>query len=248
MNKTVIYTAIFGNNVKLYPQPKIKNTDFICFSDKAHYVKGWKIIKVDPPYGNDHTRNNRFYKILPHLSLPEYEFSIYIDGNIILLRSPLKLIETGMDNCNMLAFNHAQTTQDPRSCIYEEHRAILDLAEKRGVIKDDPAIMQAQIDFMKSKGYPADNGLIKGGVLIRRHNEADVIKTMERWWYFIENYSKRDQLSFNYAAWETGLKFKYLPGDLRRGNPWFYMVSKHDKNILHSLLKYQIKKLFSSLS
>lgn len=248
MNKTVIYTALFGDNVRLYPQPKVEGADFICFSDRIHHTRGWRVIKVDPPYGNDLTRSNRYYKILPHLSLPEYEYSIYIDGNIILFKSPLELIQNGLKDCNMLVFNHAETTKDPRNCIYEEYQAILALAEKRGVFKDDPAIMQAQIDFIRSKAYPADKGLIKGGVLIRRHKEADVIKTMERWWYFIENYSKRDQLSFNFAAWETNLDFEYLPGDLRRGNPWFYMISKNDKNPIFSLLKYSLRKVWASVS
>ena len=31
-------------------------------------------------------------------------------------------------------------------------------------------------------GYPEDNGLITGGVILRKHNEKDCIEVMEDWW------------------------------------------------------------------
>src|SRR5690606_37653479 len=119
MNKTIIYTALFGDSSKLLPQPHIKGADFICFSDKIHHSKSWKVIKAAPPFGQDHTRNNRYYKILPHLFLHDYEYSVYIDASFMLLKSPLSLIETEMSDCNMLVFNHDQTIKDARNCIYK---------------------------------------------------------------------------------------------------------------------------------
>ena len=246
MKNVVVYTAIFGDNVKLYPQPRIPGIDFVCFSDRPRSVKGWDVRVVERAFGDDPVRNNRYYKIRPHLFFPEYEYSIYIDGNFVILKSPLDIISQ-MEEFNMLAFDHNQTTTDPRNCIYKEYDAIIDLFNKKGVMKDDLSLIQTQIDLFKEKAYPANNGLIKGGVLIRKHNEPDVIKAMERWWYFIENYSKRDQLSFNYVAWETGLRFKFLPGDIRRGNPWFYMVSKNDKSLRFSLLKYKARRVLRKL-
>lgn len=248
MANVVIYTSIFGDDVSLYPQPALKGVEFICFSDRMHATKGWKVIVVPEIFKNDNVRNNRYYKILPHKMLATYDYSIYIDGNFVILKSPLELINNEMLNCKLLAFDHSQTEKDPRDCIYKEYDAIMDLYTKKGVLKDDLDVIKSQIDFFKSKDYPENNGLIKGGVLIRKHNEPDVIAAMARWWYFIENYSKRDQLSFNYVAWETGLKFKFLPGDIRRGNPWFYMVSKNDRNLKFSLLKYNLRKIFKSTS
>ena len=31
---------------------------------------------------------------------------------------------------------------------------------------------------------------------------------MEDWWYFVADYSKRDQLSFSYVLWKKGYKIK----------------------------------------
>ncbi len=243
MNPVVIYTAAFGSDVKVYPQPNLKGVDFICFSDREHKVAGWKVVKVDEIFKNDSVRNNRYYKINPHLFLQGYDLSIYIDSNFLVLSSPLAEIYQRLQVCNMLVFDHSETLKDARNCIYQEHEAMVDLFEKKGILKDNMGIMQSQIDFIRKAGYPPNYGLIKGGVLIRRHNEPDVIKAMERWWYFIKNFSKRDQLSFNYVAWEQNLKFRYLPGDVRRGNPWFYMVSKNDKTYRVSLFKYRFHKL-----
>lgn len=246
MKDVVIYTSIFGDEVTLYPQPSLKGIHFICFSDRMHSAKGWKVVVVPEVFENDNVRNNRYYKILPHKILADYNFSIYIDGNFVILKSPLELVENEMGDCNMLAFDHNQTEKDPRNCIYKEYDAILELYVKKGVLKDDLDVIKSQIDLFRANGYPENNQLIKGGVLIRKHNEPDVIAAMERWWYFIENYSKRDQLSFNYVAWETGLKYKFLQGDIRRGNPWFYMVSKNDKNLKFSLLKYNLRRLLKN--
>ena len=63
--------------------------------------------------------------------------------------------------------------------------------------------------YSKEK-FPDNNGLIEGCLIIRKHNEPDCIKVMNIWFNEIKNYSYRDQLSFNYIIWKTGIKFKYI--------------------------------------
>lgn len=242
MNRLVIYTAAFGEGVKLMPQHAIKNADFICLTDKPRNIPGWQMKIVPKIYEDDNTRNNRYYKILPHLSFPDYNRSIYIDGNFIVVKLPADHFDSMMKDTPMLVFDHNQTIKDARNCIYEEYQAILEL-QKKGVVKDDAAIMQEQINWLRQQQYPANNGLLTGGVLIRDHHHANVITTMETWWQVVKNKSKRDQLSFNYAAWVTGLQFNYLHGDIRRGNPWFYFAGKKEKSLYYSLLKYKVRRL-----
>ena len=88
------------------------------------------------------------------------------------------------------------------------------------------------MDRYRSLGYPVNNGLIFSACLIRRHNEKDVIKCMNAWWGEIKYGSRRDQLSFNYSAAKTNLKFTYIEEDLRN-NKWFFM-NKHSKQIVTS--------------
>ena len=49
---------------------------------------------------------------------------------------------------------------------------------------------------------------------------------MEEWWNEIKYYSKRDQLSFNYVAWNQNFNFNYIPGQTR--NNTFFSYRKHD--------------------
>ena len=81
--------------------------------------------------------------------------------------------------------------------------------------KDNPNLVLKQVENYQKEGYPINNGLIVSGVILRRHNELDVIESMELWWEELKYNSKRDQLSFNYAAWKTGLKFNLIDGDIR---------------------------------
>ena len=48
----------------------------------------------------------------------------------------------------------------------------------------------------KKEKFPDNNGLIEGCLIIRKHNEKEVINQMENWFEEIEKYSHRDQLSF----------------------------------------------------
>lgn|SRR5690606_11964827 len=99
----------------------------------------------------------------------------------------------------MAVFSYEFTSPDSRTCIYEEYEAILEL-RKTGVYKDDEDVMKRCIQHLKSNGYPSNNGLIKSSCLVRRHNCTTIIKVMVDWWDMVLNFSKRDQLSFNYVA------------------------------------------------
>jgi Protein of unknown function (DUF616) len=247
MNKIVVYTAAFGSTVKLMPQKKFNGIDFICFADREYKVKGWQVKLINAPFPNDPRRSNRYYKIQPHLLLKEYDFSIYVDSNIIVLKSPLLLIEQEMKDVKMMGFDHNQTTSDTRNCIYKEYEALLQLKDKEGKTKDDPEIMKRQIEMFRAAGYPANNGLIKAPVLIRKHNDNEVINIMKEWWWFIENLSTRDQLSFNYVAWKNNFNIKYLQGDVRRNNQWFYMAAKSNESLFYTLLKFRIRQNLKAL-
>mgnify|MGYP003617057160 FL=1 len=246
MNKIVVYTAIFGDYSALIEQPKFENVDYVCFSDKPIESKSWKIIVVkDLPMGEDNTRNNRYYKILPHLQFADYEYSIYIDGNFLLKKNPQLLIDNFLDdNYSMACFDHNQTTLDKRNCVYKEYEAILELGNKTGNFKDNLETMKNYIDFLKSENYPENYGLIKGSVLVRKHHDVALIKVMENWWYFVKNHSRRDQLSFNYVAWKNDFKYNTIPGDIRRKNKYVYYLGKHKKDFNFGLLKYKLKKIF----
>ena len=129
--KVVVYTAIFGKYDGLIPQPEYTDVEYVCITDQEYKSKNWDVRKVTPQFGGDHTRNNRYYKIRPHLHFPDYDVSIYIDGNFVLNRNPHDLL-SNLEGTNMLVFDHNQTTTDARDCVYKEYDALISGEEIHG--------------------------------------------------------------------------------------------------------------------
>ena len=224
MNKKVVYTSVFGNYDDVVKPKLPEGWDWKFFSEENSL-----------PIYEDNMRNAKRYKILPHRFLKEYEISIYIDGNYIIKRDVNELVDRYLNDANAVFHNHnSQPAYDKRNCIYDEARTILMFGEKnmkitpeRGMknYKDNPEIIVNQMKRYMNDNYPEQNGLITGGVILRRHNEKDCIKVMEDWWKEIRYGSKRDQLSFNYVAWKNKFKFNYMNSDCR-DNSYFYL-DKH---------------------
>ena len=234
MNNKVIYTAIIGGYDELIePSFKPKGWDFICFSDRPLKSKTWTVKDTLPLY-EDNTRTARKHKLLPHRLFPNYDFSLWIDGNINVIGDVNELLPI-LDDVNYATYDHNQNILDPRDCIYEEARVILEFGAinmkktpEKGMknYKDNPNLIQKQINRYKSEGYPPNNGLVVQMEVLRRHNKKDVIDAMELHWEELKHNSKREQLSFNYIAWKTKLNFNYIQGD-SRNNKYFVNVGAH---------------------
>jgi len=232
--KTTVYTSIFGGYDTLYDNQYLTDgVDYTCFTDSNIKSDTWKVVKSTPLY-TDSNRNAKKYKLLPHRYLKQYEYSLWIDGNFTVIGNIDILVEKYLKDSNIAFFNHQNTSLDPRNCIYQEASTILNAGKinmqrtpERGILnyKDNPKTIINQVQRYQNEGYPQNNGLIKGGIIIRRHNENDVISAMEAWWEEVKYNSKRDQLSFNYIAWKQNLKFNYIEGDLR--NNEFFTNSSH---------------------
>lgn len=217
MNKTkndiVIYTAIFGNRDKLQdPEFVPPNVDFVCFTDQNFTSKIWNIKKVAPPIPSDLTRSNREFKLLAHKFLPEYSYSIYIDGNIIVIDDVTELIQFYLKDANMAAFDCAMYSYLPSASVHEQAERLLSPGQEQrnGVARDE---ILNQLKVYEEEGFPDNNGCIMGMLLVRRHNQPDVIAAMEAWWNEVMARTKRDLLSFNYVAWKHNFKFNYIPLD-----------------------------------
>lgn len=226
MNKNVIYTAIFGGYDTLQ-EPKVipEGWDFVCFTDQKIQSKNWAV-RVVKPTEEDSTRNARKYKILPHRYVGGYETSIWIDGNLLVRGDVNELVETYLQGTNMAVFDHAYAQHRDRGRTLDALHSVDEQLDKliamvaKGRQKDDPELMQEQYGAYKKDGFPDKNGILLSMILLRRHNAPDVIAAMELWWQELKQWSKRDQLSFNYAAWKTGLDFTYIPENARE-NTYF---------------------------
>ena len=219
MNSKIIYTTIFGGYDDITKPTLPNNWDWKCFSEENSI-----------PLYTDNTRNAKKFKVLPHRYLQDYEYSIFIDGNMYVVGNVDELIEKYLSDSNIAFFDHNKNRMDPRDCIYDEYNAIMNLGKNdpNQNFKDNPQVMYDQVKRYQDEGYPSHNGLITGMVILRRHNEKDCIRVMEDWWTEIKYGSKRDQLSFNYVAWKSNTKFNYMDGD-SRNNEYFTRDTKPHK-------------------
>lgn len=221
--KVAVYTSIFGGYDDLIDdQFQMDGVDYICFTDRELESKNWKVVKSTPIY-NDPNRNAKKYKILPHRYLSDYDWSIWIDGNIKVISDITGLC----DGNSYKVYDHNQTRLDPRDCVYKEYNAIMEMGKRNGGnYKDNPQIMYKQIKRYLDEGYPQNNGLATNPIILRNHKDGNVVDTMENWWSEIKHNSRRDQLSFDYIAWKNEFNFVYLQGD-SRNNQYFLQTGKH---------------------
>ena len=138
MNTKVVYTAIYGNKDTL-KNPRYVNPDFdyICFTDNKEIKSDvWRIIDSEPIH-EDPVRSAKVFKIKPHEFLKEYNISIWVDANFLIMNDLNSFLKKAgnLNKAHMLVFQHDQG----RDCIYDEARTIL--SDK----KDDPQIVANQM-------------------------------------------------------------------------------------------------------
>lgn len=196
--RIAVYTCIIGGYDRPWePQFKPGNVDYLLVTDgdipQESAWKGIDIRTIDGLPALDQSRVSRYVKLHPHLFLKDYDYSIYIDGNIKTV-GDLRYLVHLLGACGFAACLHRH-----RKCIYEEIQQCLRLG------KDDPQTMSRQIDVYRQAGMPENYGLIEANLLVRDHHNPVCIEIMERWWREIVRHSRRDQLSLPYVLWEMGI-------------------------------------------
>jgi len=73
-------------------------------------------------------------------------------------------------------------------------------------------------------GFTDDLGLSATMLLVRDLSDPEVRLLNRRWWYWILNGSRRDQLSFEPAAWSVGIDVNRLDVDWREDNAWMSRI------------------------
>jgi hypothetical protein len=218
-NKIAIYTAIFGDYDDLIEPPEeIKGCDFYCFTDNEKLKsKKYKIIKVKREF-SDPTRDARKIKTLSHKYLPNYEYTLWIDANIIFRETNIQ----EMFNNFLSEYDIAIHKHDIRDCVYDEFNACLEV----GV--DSPTIMASQMIRYINERYPVHNGLAATGVVFRRN--SDLVRNVNKdWWNELRNGSKRDQLSIDYVMWKNKADYFRIDESVRNGK-FFYVKSHKNKS------------------
>lgn len=246
-NKKVIYGALAGNydDIPVHKY-KMKGWDYILFTDTFDEKEknGWEIRPLKHMISgtdDDNTRTARWHKTNPHKLFPEYDYSVWIDTNVFIINNGFEtILETFISKDTELA-----SMEHPgRECIFEEIKA----CKKLG--KDSKKNLETIKKYLKKEDFPKELGLFETNVLFRKHNSDNIIKLDNLWWSNIEQYSKRDQLSFTYVLWKEGINCEKLLGDgfCVRNHPAFSIGRGHkinNKIKKRKILKKYLKDFFN---
>lgn len=201
--KIAVYTCIVGQYDSLIEPAFIESgIDYYVFTDMACPKKTkWK--KIDLTLFKEYneltpTQLNRKIKMLPFMYLPNYDYTIYVDGNIEIMDAVSPLIK---EMGNQTLGVHYHRTRD---CIYDE---IVNIAYLK---KTDITLARQQVAAYKEQGFPRHYGLYENTILIRKHADNDIRQLMEAWWQEYQQYPTRDQLSLPYLIWKSGYDKKNI--------------------------------------
>lgn len=161
----------------------------------------------------------RYIKTHPHEFFPEYDYSIFIDGNIRITCDIKPLIYSMIAAGKKIAIHRHQV----RDCIYDEAIAIYAAG------KASKSELKRQTKEYKGLGFPKHFGLFETNVVIRNHVDSECIQIMNSWWSEMEQFTMRDQMSFTVALWKNNKESDYVQslGNNSRRNPYF-IVDSHN--------------------
>ncbi len=220
MKQFAIYTAIVGGYDTIQ-QPLVIDDrfDYILFSDciEAESIGVWQVRGID--YKNDiQVKIARYVKTHPHILLAEYNATLWIDAAVLIKSYYVYQRVIELYNQKVLLASHIHPERD---CIYEEMFTVLDYK-----FETEETLLYWGHELRKHH-YPTHNGLCETRVMYRINNET-ISSFNEQWWYCIEKYSRRDQLSFNYVLTELKIPFiSFLPAGVSVRDSEYFQIANH---------------------
>ena len=211
MEKICVYTCITGSYDNL-KEVKVneENIDYICFTNNKQLTSStWKIIYIEDDKLSNHYLSRKLKMIGDSYIDENYTLSIWIDASVTFKKSVKEFLNEYFDYKNdvFLACKHHL-----RNSIAEEAKACI--RYKKG----NKERIDKLLSFYKQENFKDDLGLLEMTLIVKRHNDPLVRKTMKLWFDMILNYSERDQLSFMYCIYKTGLKVKAIPLNVWNNN------------------------------
>jgi hypothetical protein len=208
--KLVVYTALVGPKERLAnPLAELPpgatsdlDLDFVCVTDNAALRSDvWRIVTL-PSAHLPPEKLSRRPKALPHEYFPDERYSLYIDNTVTFKRLPQASDLVTARPTLFRAFRHA-TRVNPE----QEAGAVAMLGY------DDVGTICNQMAFYAAQ-QPLDSitPLTTATVLLREHHRPEVKRFGVLWWESILAFSKRDQLSFDFARQHSGAEVEYFEG------------------------------------
>lgn len=232
----VLYTVNVGGYDKLRPAPRLAGWRCVYFSDRPLPLwarlrgnLGWEVRRLEAS-GDEQPSSllSREPKLLPHRFLADFDYSLYVDANIVLKDDPTALLDR-LGWPDVLAARHpyrATLAEEVDSCIAEN--------------KAPADVLRAQVEAYRAGGLPRDALLYENNVLARRHNAPAAVRLAEAWWQAFLAHPHRDQLSLPWAVHATGVAPAVLEQAEKRQ---VFQAKAHDRAMLRRWRRSIAKRL-----
>lgn len=213
----IVASALIGPTESIGPAPPApQGVRFVCYTDRRD-LNGWQPLPA--PAGHPRLAARRA-KMRVLDDFPGHEFSIWVDASFDLLCDPRALVrEAVATGCDVVGLRHPD-----RRRIRDEAREVIRL----GLAPKD--LVTRQLEAYQLAGFDCDDAprtvITTTGLMVRRHTQA-VQAFTHRWHDELEQWTIRDQLSVDYAAWRTGVAIGYLPGHYRDNRFALYNRVRH---------------------
>ena len=204
--RKAVYTSIFGRYDRLIPHPVVDGVDWIAFTDDPNLPpENWDVRFSSGPGYASSSLNAKYFKMLPHAFLPEYDRTLWIDANVSLLPSFVPETFYFLDGSPMILFKHPN-----RSCIYDEAEVSLNPSWDK--YAGQP--LREQVDYYRSLGHPERWGLFCGGIVARDSSDVRIRLFGEAWFHETRRWSLQDQLPLPFLLRSMRTPFATFPIDL----------------------------------
>lgn len=198
--KVVVYTCITsGYDMAKPPLVKDSNIKLVLFTDENRDIDGWEIQPIPSELkGKSGAYINRYIKMHPFQYFDNYDYSIYIDGNVRIIGDITSLV--CLRNTRIGLGFHIHNSRDD---IKDEITACK--YKGKGNYKE----MKKQVDSYYRKGFPPHYGMLECGVVVVDLNNDIGKKILDEWWEeFLNNGLTRDQICLPYVLWQNNILAK----------------------------------------
>lgn len=220
--RVALYTCITGKYDTVKEPVYISdNVDCFLYTDSYYNDSSavWNKRSV-PQVDTIESKNalNRYCKMHPFELFPDYDYAIYIDGNVLITSDVTYLCSIAKKATAGIAMH----LHPARSCAYNEALACIEL--KRG----KKELIEKQIISYKNEGFPENFGMREATIIVVDLKNEIAKRIFSLWWDdFCLRKSERDQISFPYAVWKAGVTMDCIGilGNNKKYNPYFRITT-----------------------
>lgn len=197
--KIVAYTCVTGGyDMPQLPMMTFDNLDYVLYTDTvekySNLASVYKIMNITNFVENySSILANRYIKLHPSELFQDYDFAIYLDGNVRIVSDIRQVINYCSSSTGIAMHLHRE-----RDCAYDEAE-VCKILNKGNKDKID-----LQMTKYKNAGFPRHFGLNEASVIVSSLHSSIAIELMDMWWEeFLASGSYRDQLAWPYILWKN---------------------------------------------